>query len=239
MLRDMGPCKAAIDIATQASSRRGKSPVSCTTAAPANCGADVKQPSIEPSAEMMASGSTAGSTAKRHVCMCKAAVHDTNTEPLGMRKTGTFPAMLQSGSAERHVRVREVAIHITNHTVRAGDHGLVVVGASAEQGDLSGEDQAAQAKLSRLLVLDSFLDCSSFKCGDGARKVGKQVLLIQQNNIASSEPVACQCAPVATFQHASVTSGRGGGLGSFSDAAGFEVLCQITSLLQLRRMGWL
>ena len=48
------------------------------------------------------------------------------------------PCMLQSGSVEAHVRVREVAIHITNHTVRAGDHGLVVVGASAEQGDLSG-----------------------------------------------------------------------------------------------------
>eukprot|EP00891_Asterochloris_glomerata_P007069 jgi/Astpho2/7069/e_gw1.00107.25.1_t len=63
-----------------------------------------------------------------------------------------WQASVKSGSAERHVRVREVAIHITNHTVRAGDHGLVVVGASAEQGDLSGEDQAAQAKLSRLLV---------------------------------------------------------------------------------------
>ena len=78
--------------------------------------------------------------------------------------------MLQSGSVEAHVRVREVAIHITNHTVRSGDRGLVVVGASAEQGDLSGELQAAQVKLFRLLVLKSFLDCSRFRSSAGASK---------------------------------------------------------------------
>ncbi len=36
----------------------------------------------------------------------------------------------------RHVSVREVAVHISNHTMAVGDRGVVVVGASAELGDL-------------------------------------------------------------------------------------------------------
>ena len=80
------------------------------------------------------------------MCMCEAANSRIKAEPPGLRRKGRFPYVLQSGSVEAHVRVREVAIHITNHTVRAGDHGLVVVGASAEQGDLSGEMQACSSQ---------------------------------------------------------------------------------------------
>ena len=36
----------------------------------------------------------------------------------------------------RHASVREVAIHISNHSMQVGDRGVVVVGASAELGDL-------------------------------------------------------------------------------------------------------
>ena len=36
----------------------------------------------------------------------------------------------------RHASVREVAIHISNHSMQNGDRGVVVVGASAELGDL-------------------------------------------------------------------------------------------------------
>ena len=92
-----------------------------------------------------------------------------------------YPCMLQSGSVEAHVRIREVAIHITNHTVRAGDRGLVVVGASAEQGNLSGERNAAQTKLSGLLVLSSFLDCSRSRIVEGASNL--------HGNLSGARPV--------------------------------------------------
>lgn len=36
----------------------------------------------------------------------------------------------------RHASVREVAVHISNHSMTVGDRGVVVVGASAELGDL-------------------------------------------------------------------------------------------------------
>jgi hypothetical protein len=43
-----------------------------------------------------------------------------------------------------HAAVREVAIHISNHTMRKGDRGVVVVGGSAELGD-PGRSGAAGA----------------------------------------------------------------------------------------------
>lgn len=36
----------------------------------------------------------------------------------------------------RHASVREVAVHISNHSMQVGDRGVVVMGASAELGDL-------------------------------------------------------------------------------------------------------
>lgn len=38
------------------------------------------------------------------------------------------------GWATVHAHVREVAIHISNHSMRVGDHGMVVVGSSVELG---------------------------------------------------------------------------------------------------------
>ena len=38
---------------------------------------------------------------------------------------------------QRHTAVREVAIHISNHTMRREDRGVVVVGGSMELGDLA------------------------------------------------------------------------------------------------------
>ena len=46
---------------------------------------------------------------------------------------------MQGGAHDKHARVREVAIHISNHTVRKEDHGMVVVGGSLEMGDLTGQ----------------------------------------------------------------------------------------------------
>mmetsp|Transcript_21460 Transcript_21460/g.51195 ORF Transcript_21460/g.51195 Transcript_21460/m.51195 type:complete len:700 (-) Transcript_21460:224-2323(-) len=40
-----------------------------------------------------------------------------------------------------HAEVREVAIHISNHTMVKGDRGVVVVGSGAEYGDLSAGDR--------------------------------------------------------------------------------------------------
>ena len=73
------------------------------------------------------------------MCACAEQPFLTPQRSVRTKKKGTSPCTMQSGSVEAHVRIREVAVHITNHTVRAGDRGLVVVGASAEQGDLSGE----------------------------------------------------------------------------------------------------
>ena len=36
----------------------------------------------------------------------------------------------------RHASAREVAVHISNHSMQVGDRGVVVVGASADLGDL-------------------------------------------------------------------------------------------------------
>ncbi len=36
-----------------------------------------------------------------------------------------------------HATVREVAVHISNHTMRRGDRGVVVIGGSLELGDIA------------------------------------------------------------------------------------------------------
>lgn len=43
---------------------------------------------------------------------------------------------------QRHAGIREVAIHISNHTMRRGDRGVIVVGGSAELGDLAHQGAA-------------------------------------------------------------------------------------------------
>lgn len=45
---------------------------------------------------------------------------------------------MQGGAHHKHARVREVAIHISNYTMRREDRGSVVVGGSIEMGDLTG-----------------------------------------------------------------------------------------------------
>ncbi|BDA41145.1 hypothetical protein COCOBI_01-8000 [Coccomyxa sp. Obi] len=44
-----------------------------------------------------------------------------------------------------HMTVKEVAIHISNHTTRVGDRGVVVVGGSADLGDLAHHGDAGSA----------------------------------------------------------------------------------------------
>ena len=38
--------------------------------------------------------------------------------------------------SHRHASAREVAVHISNHSMQVGDRGVVVVGASADLGNL-------------------------------------------------------------------------------------------------------
>lgn len=45
---------------------------------------------------------------------------------------------MQGGAHHKHARVREVAVHISNYTIRREDQGAVVVGGSIEMGDLTG-----------------------------------------------------------------------------------------------------
>ena len=45
---------------------------------------------------------------------------------------------MQGAAHHKHARVREVAIHISNYTMRREDRGSVVVGGSIEMGDLTG-----------------------------------------------------------------------------------------------------
>ena len=45
---------------------------------------------------------------------------------------------MQGGAHHKHARVREVAVHISNYTMRREDRGAVVVGGSIEMGDLTG-----------------------------------------------------------------------------------------------------
>lgn len=52
-----------------------------------------------------------------------------------------------------HVSVKEVAIHISNHTMRKGDRGVVVIGASAELGDLANHGDAGRHSHALLLKL--------------------------------------------------------------------------------------
>ena len=48
----------------------------------------------------------------------------------------------------RHASVREVAVHISNHSMQVGDRGVIVVGASAELGDLGHLGSAGTSKTS-------------------------------------------------------------------------------------------
>ena len=48
---------------------------------------------------------------------------------------------------QRHAGIREVAIHISNHTMRREDRGVVVVGGSAELGDLAHQGAAGALPL--------------------------------------------------------------------------------------------
>lgn len=50
-----------------------------------------------------------------------------------------------------HAGVREVALLVSNHSMRVGDRGVVIVGGSAQAGDLAGhsspgEDPALHAE---------------------------------------------------------------------------------------------
>lgn len=45
---------------------------------------------------------------------------------------------MQGGAFHKHARVREVAIHISNYTMRKEDRGAVVVGGGIEMVDLTG-----------------------------------------------------------------------------------------------------
>ena len=45
---------------------------------------------------------------------------------------------MQGGAHDKHARVREVAVHISDITLREGDRGAVIVGGSIELGDLAG-----------------------------------------------------------------------------------------------------
>lgn len=45
----------------------------------------------------------------------------------------------QGGAHHKHSRVREAAVHISQHTVRQQDRGVIVVGGSIERGDLTGD----------------------------------------------------------------------------------------------------
>lgn len=44
-----------------------------------------------------------------------------------------------------HMTVKEVAIHISNHTTRVGDRGVVVVGGSVDLGDLAHHGDAGKS----------------------------------------------------------------------------------------------
>ena len=46
---------------------------------------------------------------------------------------------VQGGLHHKHARVREAAIHISNHSVRDQDQGVIVVGGSIEMSDLTGQ----------------------------------------------------------------------------------------------------
>ena len=46
---------------------------------------------------------------------------------------------LQGGAHDKHSRVREAAIHISQQTVRQQDRGVVIIGGSIERGDLTGQ----------------------------------------------------------------------------------------------------
>ena len=45
---------------------------------------------------------------------------------------------MQGGAHHKHARPREVAIHISDITLRKEDRGAVVIGGSIEMGDLKG-----------------------------------------------------------------------------------------------------
>ena len=59
--------------------------------------------------------------------------------------------MQEEARAGLHASVREVAIHISNHTVRPGDRGIVVVGGSVDVGDIAHEGGAGKISLLRSL----------------------------------------------------------------------------------------
>ena len=56
--------------------------------------------------------------------------------------------------------VREVAIHISNHTTRVGDRGVVVIGGSVDLGDLA--HQGDEGEPCNLLEIPEHCDTQSF-----------------------------------------------------------------------------
>ena len=46
-----------------------------------------------------------------------------------------------------HMAIKEVAIHISNHTARVGDRGIVVIGGSVDLGDLAHQGDEGESDL--------------------------------------------------------------------------------------------
>ena len=63
-----------------------------------------------------------------------------------------------------HASVREVAVHISNHTMRRGDRGVVVIGGSLELGDIASHAASgfyySDLRLNNGLILFLFLPYS-------------------------------------------------------------------------------
>ena len=58
-----------------------------------------------------------------------------------------------------HAGVREVALLVSNHSMRVGDRGVVVVGGSAQTGDLAGHFAAGA-----LLMMDGLFNGQCWSC---------------------------------------------------------------------------
>ena len=62
-----------------------------------------------------------------------------------MKVRGEMLLMQEDVPHGAHMTVKEVALHISNHTTRVGDRGVVVVGGSVDLGDLAHHGDSSES----------------------------------------------------------------------------------------------
>lgn len=81
---------------------------------------------------------------KRFMSSMAALLQDLQLHIVRSNKCSVF-CMQEDVSHGAHMTVKEVAIHISNHTTRVGDRGVVVVGGSVDLGDLAHHGDAGES----------------------------------------------------------------------------------------------